>query len=103
MNKTTLLAALMSVLIAIFAQPVLASSLVSPLTDTVNSGIINTKMLGDSVLSNTEIDATVVDGIAIFSGTVSAKAQINELIRIARSVSGIKGVNVSKVKVNYNR
>jgi osmotically-inducible protein OsmY len=56
-------------------------------------------MYSDSYLSNIHIDATVINGIAVFRGTVHNQGQLRELIRIARSVSGIRGVDVSRVRV----
>jgi osmotically-inducible protein OsmY len=85
--------------LAVFLAAPAHAGLVSAATDTVNSGIINTKIVADDSLDGIEVDATVDNGIAIFSGEVESKAQINRLIRIARSVSGIKGVDVSRVKV----
>lgn len=85
-------------LVTFLAAPVQAG-VISAATDTVNSGIINTKIVADDSLDGIEVDATVDNGIAIFSGEVESKAQIQRLIRIARSVSGIKGVDVSQVKV----
>ncbi len=83
----------------LFVSPVFATSILSPLTDSVNSGIINTKMMTDNSLSHINVDATVVNGIAIYSGEVNTQAQVNELIRIAHSVSGIRGVNTSRLRV----
>jgi osmotically-inducible protein OsmY len=85
--------------LTLISSPVLADSVLSPLTDSVNSGIINTKIAADDMLTNTDIDATVVNGIAIYSGVVNSKAQLNELLRIAHSVSGIKGIDISRLKV----
>ncbi len=83
----------------IFSAPLFATSILQSMTDSTNSGIINTKMYTDNSLSNIHVDATVTNGIAIFRGTVYSKAQLNELIRIARSVSGIHGVDVSRIAV----
>lgn len=81
------------------ATPVFANSFLSPLTDTVNSGIINTKMLTNDALKGAKVDAAVENGIAVFSGVVLSNAQISELIRIGKSVSGVHGVDVSRVSV----
>jgi len=83
----------------LFLSPVFANSILSPLTDSVNSGIINTKMAADHSLTNINVDATVTNGMAIFSGEVHSKAQQDELISIAHSVSGIQGVDVSKLRI----
>lgn len=83
----------------ILSTPAMASSVWQPMTDTVNSGIINTKMMSDKALSKTQVDATVINGVAVFSGEVDTKAQAEALVRIARSVSGVKGVDVSKLKI----
>lgn len=91
-----------SLIISVFiflSGSIYAGSLLQSATDSVNSGIVNTKMATDNKLDNINIDATVVNGIAIFSGNVHSKAQVDELVRIAHSVSGIKGVDVSKVQI----
>lgn len=93
----TAIALLLSLCFAL--SPVYANSIFSPLTDSVNSGIINTKMATDNRLDGTDIDATVINGVAIFSGKVQSKAQMKILIGIANSVSGIKGVDISKLKI----
>jgi hypothetical protein len=80
-------------------SPVFAHSAWSPLTDSVNSGIINTKMISEDSLSSIQVDVTVVNGVAIFKGEVQSEVQRNELVRIAKSVSGIKEVDVSKIQV----
>lgn len=85
--------------LALCLSPVYANSILSPLTDSVNSGIINTKMVTDNRLKGIHVDATVTNGIAIFSGQVNSKAQAHALVGIAYSVSGIKGVDVSGLKV----
>lgn len=79
--------------------PASASSILQPMTDSVNSGIINSKMYTDSALSNIEVDATVTNGIAVYRGTVHSKEQLDELIHIAHSVSGVKGVDTSRVVI----
>lgn len=99
MNIKKILISLMLTAGLVFTVPIYADSILSPMTDSVNSGIINTKMYTDKSLSNISIDATVINGVAIYSGEVHSKAQLDELVRIARSVSGIKGVDVSKVKI----
>ncbi|GEM_PF-2862205 len=81
------------------ASPIMAEPVLTLMSDSVNSGIINTKIMTDHTLSNIKIDATVVNGIAIFKGTVYSKEQLEELLHIAHSVSGIRGVDISKVKV----
>lgn len=83
----------------LLSTPVMADSIMQPMTDSVNSGIINTKVYASQALSNTNINATVVNGVAIFSGTVNSKAQLDELVRIGNSISGIKSVDVSKVTI----
>lgn len=93
----TVMALILSLCLSI--SPVYADSILSPLTDSVNSGIINTKMATDNRLDGTNVDATVINGVAIFSGEVRSKTQMKILIGIANSVSGIKGVNVSKLRV----
>ncbi|TAK72224.1 MAG: BON domain-containing protein [Gammaproteobacteria bacterium] len=80
-------------------SPIAQASVLSLLTDSVNSGIINTKMVANHSLSGIDVNATVINGIAVFSGQVNSKAQIEELIHIARSVSGIRGINVSKLRI----
>lgn len=99
MNFNKILMALVLSSTLTFMSPVWADSFLSPLTDSVNSGIINTKMVTNDSLSHINVDATVINGIAIFTGTVNSRAQVNELIRIARSVSGIKGVDISRLKI----
>ena len=81
------------------AQPLFADSVLEPATDTINSGIIKTKMLTDHSLKNADVSVSVDNGIAYFSGRVTSQSQIDELSSIALSVSGIKGVDISKVKV----
>lgn len=80
-----------------------AGSILSPLTDSVNSGIINTKIETDDNLGRIDIDATVENGIVIYSGRVNSMRDVNELMRIARSVSGIKGVNTSRLYIGPRR
>src|SRR5689334_16025586 len=96
-NNKKLIALFLS--FGLLLSPVYADAILSPLTDSVNSGIINTKMAADNRLNDIQVDATVIDGIAIFSGEVRTKAQVHDLVGIAYSVSGIKGVNISKLKV----
>lgn len=97
MKNKNKVAVLFLILALLFSGPILATSILTPVTDTVNSGIINTKMAMDNVLSDTNVDATVLNGIAVYSGKVHTKAQLNELVRIAYSVSGIKGVNTKRL------
>lgn len=78
--------------------PVHAYNIFVPMADTVNSGIINSKMLASDNLNGAHVDATVVNGVAIFKGHVMSEKQKRELIIIARSVSGIKAVDVSGIK-----
>ena len=99
MNMTKKVALLILSLGLLLQSPAFATSILTSMSDSVNSGIINTKIFADDMLSNTDIDATVVNGIAIFSGEVNSKAQVNELIRIAHSVSGIKGINISRLRI----
>lgn len=82
---------------ALLSAPLYAASILQPATDTVNSGIINAKIVGKSQFSN--VDATVNNGIAIFTGRVDSTAQVSQLENIAHSVSGVHGVNVSGLKV----
>jgi len=76
-----------------------SGSILTPLSDSVNSGIINTKILADHSLSGTHIDATVINGVAVFSGEVKSTTQKEELVSIANSVSGVKSVDTSRIKV----
>lgn len=99
MKATKILCHITLVCSLLFSAPLFAESVLTLMSDSANSGIINTKILTDKGLDNTNIDATVVNGIAIFSGTVHSKEQVNRLIAIARSVSGVKGVNMSKLKI----
>lgn len=85
--------------LTLISTPVFADSILQPATDSVNSGIINTKILANDSLKNIDINATVEKGVAIFSGRVNSKAQLDELIRIGHSVSGVNSVNVSKVRI----
>lgn len=87
----------------IFLHPAFSNDILTSLTDSVNSGIINTKVATDDLLSNTNIDSTVVNGIAIFSGKVKTQTQVNELVRIAHSVSGINGVDTSHLVVTNDK
>jgi osmotically-inducible protein OsmY len=80
-----------------FSSVIFAGSILEPVTDTVNSGIINTKMVGHDEFSN--VNATVENGIAIFTGEVSSKKQAEKLLRIAHSVTGIRAVNISGLKI----
>ncbi len=80
-----------------------AGSILSPLTDSVNSGIINTKIETNDNLSRIDIDATVENGIVIYSGRVNSMHDVNELMRIAHSVSGIRGVNTSRLYISPRR
>lgn len=82
-----------------YASPLFATSVLTLMSDSVNSGIINTKMATDDRLSNIRVDATVENGVAIFRGVVYSRAQVNELIRIARSVSGIRAIDISRLRV----
>lgn len=82
-----------------FSLPSYPGSVLTLMSDSVNSGIINTKMATDDLLSNIDVDATVENGIAIFSGRVNSRAQLQELIRIARSVSGVRGINIARVRI----
>lgn len=93
------LRAMALLLMLTFTTAATADSIWSPMTDSVNSGIINTKMATDDALDNIRVDATVINGIAIFIGQVNSQAQFDELVRIAGSVSGIKGVNTSKLTI----
>lgn len=81
------------------ATPAFSGSVLTLMSDSVNSGIINTKMSTDSYLDNIHVDATVVNGVAVFSGVVYSKGQVNELIRIARSVTGIKAIDISRLRI----
>lgn len=82
----------------VLTTPVHAYNIFVPMADTVNSGIINSKMLASDHLDGAHVDATVVNGVAIFKGHVMSEQQKRELIMIARSVSGIKEVDVSGIK-----
>ena len=86
-------------LLVFFTVTSKAESILSSASDSVNSGIINTKIFADSALSGININATVTNGVAMFSGEVRSEAQLNELIKIGKSVSGIRAVDVSKVKI----
>jgi osmotically-inducible protein OsmY len=81
-----------------FSTAVSAGSILSPLTDSVNSGILNTKVYS-STIPTSHLNATVIGGVAVFSGEVNNNAQRDELIRIAKSISGIKGVDTANLKV----
>ena len=99
MKKLSKIYTFILILMLGFSAPLFASSILQPLTDSTNSGIINTKMVASDRLSGSNVDATVINGVAVFSGQVKSKAQLDELIRIAHSVSGIKGVNVSQITI----
>lgn len=99
MNSLNLLKIYFFIFLISITYPVFAHSILSPLTDSVNSGIINTKMDMDERLNNVDIDATVINGIAVFSGVVHNHAELQELFRIARSVSGIKGIDVTQIRM----
>lgn len=87
------------IVLTLAMSPVYATSVLTTASDSVNSGILNTKLYTNDKLSKTDVDATVVNGVAVFSGTVNTKAQLDELVRLGHSISGVKGVDVSKVKV----
>lgn len=76
-----------------------ATSILSPLTDTVNTGIINTKIALDSSLSDLDVDVTVNHGVATLRGNVNTEAQVKKLVQTVRSVSGINGVDISNLKI----
>lgn len=99
MTKKNIIYSLAAVIIVGFSISAFAGSGLMPITDSVNSGIINTKIIADDKLENADIDATVVNGIVIYTGTVQTRAQLDELIRIGRSVSGIRGVDASKIHI----
>jgi osmotically-inducible protein OsmY len=86
--------------IALLSSAVMADSMWSPVTDTLNTGIINAKMIADHNLDSAKVNATVNHGVVAFSGEVDSKAQLDELASIALSVSGIKGVDISRVTVH---
>jgi osmotically-inducible protein OsmY len=101
MRITYLIMAILS--ITLLSGAVMADSMWSPVTDTLNTGIINAKMMADHSLDSAKVDATVNHGVVAFSGEVDSKAQLDELASIALSVSGVKGVDVSKVKIRSHQ
>ena len=74
MKKIMIMIAMLLTATTLYAAPFW-----SPLTDSVNSGIINTKMVTSDSLSNINVDATVIDGVAIF---------ISDLVHFAYQVCG---------------
>lgn len=101
MKVLKFLSIVLAVLSLSLSAPAIARPFWSPLTDTVNSGIINSKMVASDRLENIHVDATVENGVAIFSGTVNNRAQLDELVNIARSVSGVHGVDVTRLQVGH--
>ncbi len=83
----------------IFSTPLFATSILQSLTDSIDSAIINVKVYTDKSLTNTHIDAIVINGTAIFRGTVSSDAQLNELIQIAHSVASVKNVDATAMRI----
>ena len=83
----------------LISVPAFSTGVLQSMTDSVNSGIINSKMYTDNQLDNTNVDATVENGIAIYRGQVNSQSQVDELVRIAHSISGIKGVDTSNLHV----
>jgi|SRR5579862_8299909 len=100
MNKTLVCKNILIIfLLLFFAKMTYADSLLSPITDVVNSGVINTKIALDPTLSRLDINATVDHAVVVYSGEVNTDLEIKKLVQISQSVSGIKGVDITHLRV----
>jgi len=99
MFNTRLLKKSLFVLLMMSTTCIYADSILSPITDTVNSGIISSKIALDSSLSNVSVNVNVDHGYVALSGIVNTEAEKQRVIKIAQSISGINGVDISRLKV----
>lgn len=65
-------------------------------------GQIYKKFSGDSALNGTALTVNCTNGIVTISGTVTATAQAEEAIKLAKSIAGVKEVN-SSIDVSTNQ
>lgn len=86
---------------AVTTAPVAAASNQSPtdalITTQVKSELANTKDIADA-----RIAVSTEDGVVSLSGTLANKLEIQKAEAAAKSVKGVKKVNVSNLEVNTN-
>src|SRR5262249_27058030 len=75
-----------------------------PLTDSIITAKVNGKYLSHTVMKHSEFPASQIsvetqNGVVYLSGTVDKQWQINEAVRIAKTVNGVSNV-VSLLKVS---
>jgi len=81
---------------AVYAEKSTAMAVVG---DMAVTAIVNTKIALDSTFSHSNFNVKVQDGVVIMSGTVNSRSEIKALIELARSTTGVKSVDVSKLTV----
>ena len=69
--------------------------------DAMISATIKTKFAADDTVPALQIDVDTTDGLVTLSGKVQSQTQIEEAVRIARSVDGVKEV-VSTLQIARN-
>lgn len=86
---------------AVTTAPVAAASNQSPtdalITTQVKSELANTKDIADA-----RIAVSTEDGVVSLSGTLANKLEVQKAEAAAKSVKGVKKVNVSNLEVNTN-
>ncbi len=60
--------------------------------DTVITGKVKAALLADSNVKGTDISVETNQGDVTLSGTVASQAQIDDAVRIARGIDGVKNV-----------
>ena len=58
--------------------------------DTVITGKVKAALLADSNVKGTDISVETNQGDVTLSGTVASQAQIDDALRIARGIDGVK-------------
>jgi hyperosmotically inducible periplasmic protein len=94
LSKTALSIILSASLIS--SMPVFAASAVK---DTVITGAVKAKFVQDQSISRDNIKVSTKNGIVYLSGVARTQADASAAIQLAESVSGVKDVNASHLKV----
>ncbi len=96
-NRTTL------VLLLAVLLPLAASACGKAIGETLNDATITTRvktaLLNDPDIGVLRIDVTTNLGVVTLSGTVSATAEADRAVQIARGVQGVQGVK-SAIKIS---
>lgn len=100
MNR--IFAALLGILM-IFNLSIAQADNFSSLGQTMDDGVITTKILGkyvqDPNLSPLKIGVSTSNGMVVISGSVNTDEDFKQAIMLAQSVDGVKNVNAEQLKI----